>query len=248
MMRKIILAMGLMITTLTLTACGNSSEQSQTTEAKTEEAASTTENGNEGNSKTLIAYFTWADNTKITDEEDARQAAIAHAESMGESPDDADAISSASIQAPGNVARMASWIKDEIGGDTFSIQVEELYSSNYDDCMDRASDEKAENARPKLQKKVDNIDDYDTVFIGYPNWWYSVPMPVLSFIEQNKLDGKKVVLFCSHGTGRLAGSVRDITAVLPSDCDVEENVLGIYRNDIPDGKSEVQNWLKDIGY
>lgn len=236
----------LIVAAIMVAGTGCTQKTTTSTEAKTEEVASTTEDGNKGNSKTLIAYFTWADNTKITDEDDARQAVIAHAESMGESPDDADAISSASIQAPGNVARMASWIKDEIGGDTFSIQVEDLYSSNYDDCMDRASDEKAENARPKLQKKVDNIDDYDTVFIGYPNWWYSVPMPVLSFIEQNKLDGKKIVLFCSHGTGGLASSVRDITAVLPSNCDVEENVLGIYRNDIPDGKSEVQNWLKEI--
>ena len=186
----------------------------------------------EAGSNVLIAYFTWGDNTVVDNPESV----------------DVDATTSASVLPPGNVARMAEWISQETGGELFSIKVTEPYSSDYDECLDRAAEEKAENARPKLTEKVKDIEEYDTVFLGYPNWWYSVPMPVLTFIDENDLAGKKIVLFCSHGTGGLAGSVDAITAELPADCEVEENIIGIYRDDIPDGQGKVQEWLSDIGY
>lgn len=180
----------------------------------------------------LIAYFTWADNTRV------------------ENPDsvDVDAVTSASVLAPGNAARIAAWIRQEIGGDLFSIRVADPYSSDYDECLDRAADEKADNARPALTERVDNIERYDTVFLGYPNWWYSCPMAIFSFIEDNDLSGKKIVLFCTHGTGGLARSVQDIKAALPDDCTVEENVVGIYRPEVDSARSEVQSWLAEIGY
>ena len=96
--------------------------------------------------------------------------------------------------------------------------------------------------------RVEDIDAYDTVMIGYPNWWSGVPMPVLSFIENHNLSGKRIILFCSHGTGGLAISVREITDELPSDCIIEENVLGLYRADIPGGQPKVQQWLREIGH
>mgnify|MGYP002512014039 CR=1 FL=1 len=83
-----------------------------------------------------------------------------------------DATTSASVQAPGNVARMAAWIQQETGGDLFSIRVKEPYSADYDECLDRAADEKAENAenaRPVLVEEVLDMVGYDTVFLGYPN-------------------------------------------------------------------------------
>ena len=59
-------------------------------------------------------------------------------------------------------------------------------------------------------ENVENLENYDTVFLGYPNWWYGVPMALLTFLEQNDLSGKDVYLFCSHGTGGLASSVEQI--------------------------------------
>ena len=177
--------------------------------------------------KILIAYFTWADNV---------------ADTSG-----IDATTSASVQPPGNVAQMAAWIQQETGGDLFPIMVEEPYPADYDECLERAADEKVENARPVLSEKVADIEDYDTVFLGFPNWWYSAPMAVFSFLEENNLSGKKVVLFCSHGTGGLASSVKDISAVLP-DSEIETNVLGVYRDDIPTCQEIISNWLEEIGY
>ncbi|MDD2957154.1 MAG: hypothetical protein PHR92_01290 [Lachnospiraceae bacterium] len=102
--------------------------------------------------KILIAYFTWAENAAV--------------------PSDVDAIASASVQQPGNVAQMASWIRQEVGGDLFSIRVEEPYSFDYDECLDRASDEKAENASPALIETVSDLSGYDVVFLGYPKMEY----------------------------------------------------------------------------
>ena len=82
---------------------------------------------------------------------------------------------------------------------------------------------------------------------GYAIWWYSAPMAVFSFLEENDLSGKKVVLFCSHGTGGLASSVKDISAVLP-DSKIETNVLEVYRDDIPECQETINNWLEEIGY
>lgn len=183
------------------------------------------------NNKILIAYFSWGENTIVTNPADI----------------DVDAVTSASVLLPCNVTKMANWIQEETGGDLFSIKVKEPYSSNYDECLDRAADEKAENLRAELINQID-ISKYDTIFIGYPNWWYTAPMAIFSFIENNNLEGKKVVLFCSHGTGGLARSVRDIREALPDNIILEENVIGIYRNDISDGKRRIENWLKEIGY
>lgn len=177
--------------------------------------------------KILIAYFTWAENAADTSE--------------------VDATTSASVQLPGNVAQMAAWIQQEVGGELFSIRVKEPYPADYDACLDRAADEKAENVRPKLVEKVSDLSEYDVVFLGYPNWWYSAPMAVFSFLEENDLSGKSIVLFCSHGTGGLASSVKDISAVLP-DSQIEGNVLGVYRDDIPQSQETIQNWLEEIGY
>jgi flavodoxin len=179
----------------------------------------------------LIAYFTWADNTIV-----ANPAAV-----------NVDATTSASVLAPGNTARMAQWIRQETGGDLFSIRVTNPYPSDYNKCLDRASEEKARNARPALTGQVANIDAYDVIFLGYPNWWYSVPMALFSFIERHNLSGKTVILFCAHGTGGLARSVQDITAALP-DSTIVKNVLGVYRNDMSSAQARVKRWLTEIGY
>lgn len=126
-------------------------------------------------SRILIAYFTWADNTQV------------------ESPEtvDVDATTSASVLSPGNAAKIAGWIQERTGGDLFSIVVEEPYSSDYDECLDRAADEKAENARPALVSHVEDMGQYDIVFLGFPNWWYTVPMAIHSFIEEYDFAGKQ---------------------------------------------------------
>lgn len=179
--------------------------------------------------KILIAYFTWADNTVVEDP----------------SAVDADATTSASVLVPGNAARLAGWIQQEVGGDLHSIIVEEPYSSDYDECLDRAADEKADNARPALTSHVDNMEEYDIVFLGFPNWWYTLPMPVLTFVDEYDWSGKTVVPFVTHGTGGLSSTIRDLTAALPEDVTILD-AIGVYRPEVAGAQGDIIAWLDTL--
>ena len=121
------------------------------------------------------------------------------------------------------------------------------YPSDWDECLDRANEERGEDARPQLQENVENLDDYDTVFLGYPNWWYGVPMALLSFLEENDLSGKQVYLFCSHGTGGLADSVDIIEEAAP-DAEISDNIFDCYEEDASSSQGEIQSWMEELGY
>lgn len=173
----------------------------------------------------LVAYFSWADNAILAD--------------------DVDAVASPSVIPPGNVQQLAGWVQEETGGDLFPIQVTEPYSSDWDECLDRANQERRDDARPELEERVENLSDYDTVFLGYPNWWYGVPMPLLTFLEENDLSGKQVYLFCSHGTGGLAGSVEIITEAAP-DAEISDNIFDCYEEDASSSREEIQSWVSEV--
>lgn len=177
----------------------------------------------------LIAYFTWAENTVVENPDDI----------------DVDATTSASVLPPGNAAKIAGWIQERIGGELFSIAVTEPYSSDYDECLERAADEKAENARSELVYHVENMEDYDTIFLGFPNWWYTVPMAVHSFLEEYDFSGKTIIPFVTHGTGGLASTIDDITAALPESVTILEPI-GIYRPDVDASKPVVDEWLDGL--
>ncbi len=177
----------------------------------------------------LIAYFTWADNTVVEDP----------------STVDADAATSASVLVPGNAAKIAGWIQQEVGGDLFSIVVSEPYSSDYDECLDRAADEKADQARPALVDHVSGMEDYDIVFLGFPNWWYTLPMAVLSFVEEYDFSGKTIIPFCTHGTGGLSNTIQDLTAALPDDVTIL-NPIGVYRPEVDSSRPAIQEWVAGL--
>ncbi len=103
----------------------------------------------------------------------------------------------------GNTAIIAEMIAKKTNGDLFEIEVEDDdYPMSYEALVEYAKNEKEHNYRPELKAKVENFDDYDTVFLGYPNWWGDLPMPVYSFIESHDLSNKKVYHFCTHeGSG-----------------------------------------------
>ena len=243
---------------LGMAACGNGTVQPTFTAAEpasetaSEEPSQPEFASNEtasGTGSILIAYFSWADNTVVTDAEAAVKSALDHYSSVGDRGNytDVDAASSASVLAPGNTAQMAQWIQETVGGDLFPIVVSDSYPDNYDACMDRAADEKAENARPELKNHLANMEDYDVIFLGFPNWWYTAPMAIFSFLEEYDFSGKTVVPFCAHGTGGVAASVRDITAALPGSCRILET-FDVYRADMSSARPKLEQWLQDLGF
>lgn len=158
-----------------------------------------------------------------------------------------DAVASPSVIPPGDVQQLAGWVQEETGGDLFSIRVTDPYPSDWDDCLARANQERGDNARPELAANVENLEQYDTVFLGYPNWWYGVPMALLTFLEQNDLSGKQVYLFCSHGTGGLARSVEIITEAAP-EAVTSDDIFDCYEEEASCAQSDIQNWVTGLGY
>lgn len=211
-----------------LVACSSLSQEEVVQENEIEEVIEESDSLSES-SKILIAYFTWADNTVVED-----PSAI-----------DVDATTSASVLAFGNAAKLANWIQEEVGGDLFSIKVEDLYSSNYDECLDRAFEEKASNARPALATHVENMDEYDIIFLGFPNWWYTIPMAVHTFLEEYDFSGKTIIPFVTHGTGGLSNTINDLTNSLDETVTILEPI-GIYRLDVDDSQPAIKQWLTSL--
>lgn len=211
-------------------AVGKSAASSQLEESSAAPAESSAlENSPEAvESSVLIAYFSWAENAVLEE--------------------GVDAMTSPSVSDPGNVQQLAGWIQEETGGELFSIQVTDPYPSDWDACLERANEERGQDARPALvEPQVDNLEQYDTVFLGYPNWWYGVPMALLTFLEENDLSGKDVYLFCSHGTGGLARSVEIITEAVP-EANISDNIFDCYEEDAPASQGDIQAWVGELGF
>ena len=237
-MKKIMAIFLTLTMAFVLVACGTAEETVQeTTESITEERVETEEssqNEDETSSVTsseqkniLIAYFSWAENAVLAE--------------------DVDAVTSPSVIIPGNVQQLAAWVQEETGGDIFSIQVTDPYPSDWDECLERANQERGENARPELVGNVENLENYDVVFLGYPNWWYGVPMALLTFLDNNDLSGKQVYLFCSHGTGGLANSVEIITEAVP-DAEISDNIFDCYEEEAAGSEEAIIEWVNGLGY
>lgn len=114
----------------------------------------------------------------------------------------------------GNTHIIADMIAEETNADTFEIVRVTPYPAAYRDCTDEAQREKNENARPGLTASVDNFDDYDVIFLGYPNWWGDMPMPVYTFLESYDFSGKTVIPFCTHAGSGLSGTVGTLRSKL----------------------------------
>ena len=220
---KVLLVIVLMVS---IAGCNNSEENNKNDVPSTTQSQPN-DNQTVSNGNILVAYFSWADNAVLDD--------------------DVDAVSSPSVIAPGNVQQLATWVQEETGGQLFSIQVKDPYPSDWDECLSRANEERRDDARPELVANVENIDEYDVVFLGYPNWWYGVPMPLLSFLEANDLSDKQVYLFCSHGTGGLANSVEIISEALP-DSTISDNIFDCYEEDASNSQEDISNWVSELGY
>lgn len=204
----------------------------------TEEAQAeknTEENGADASgtagSNILVAYFTYGENADLGD--------------------NVDASSSASIQmldgqVSGNTGVVASVIADLTGADIFSIRTVESYPDNYNDTIDQGQEEQQEDVRPELSGQIENLDSYDTIFLGYPNWWGDMPMAIYSFLDEYDLSGKTIVPFVTSGGSGFSGSVEEIEDAEP-DAEVLEG-LSLSDSEATDAQSDIEEWLGELGY
>lgn len=117
--------------------------------------------------------------------------------------------------ALGNTEVVAQKIERLTSGDMFRIDTVKRYPVDYNECTLTAKEELKENARPGLSDKVDDMVPYDIVFLGYPNWWGTMPMAVHTFLEAYDFTGKTIIPFCTHEGSGMGHSVEDIRRLCP---------------------------------
>ena len=219
-----------------LTACGNAEDEKAEEQTKTEtvqdEASSDeTQEAQEStasDAKVLVAYFTRIGNTD------------------DDFPEGVDAVSSASLQKTddglkGNAQMIAEWIADETGGDLFAVESEVLYPADYNETVDKAQKDQNDETRPALTKQVEDMGQYEKVYLVFPNWWGDLPMPVYSFLEEYDLAGKDIVLYVTHEGSGFSGTVDTVSELEPK-ANVSEG-LSIRGGDVEDSEKEVRSSL-----
>lgn len=142
----------------------------------------------------------------------------------------------------GNTRGIAEAIQEKTGADLFEIELVNPYSTNYNTVLEQAQHDQNIQARPEIKNKVENIDQYDTIILGYPNWWASIPMPIASFLSDYDLSGKTILPFCSHGGGRFGQSLTAIAKLAPNSTMGEG--LSVHYSGGTTLSDDISNWLK----
>jgi flavodoxin len=144
----------------------------------------------------------------------------------------------------GNTRAIANQIHKRVGGDIFEIKTVDPYTNDYDALVQQARKELDSDFRPKLKSQVQNIDSYDVVFVGYPIWWGTYPMPVKTFLTEYKLSKKTIVPFCTHEGSGLGRSVSDLKEMCPNSTILKG--IAIRGSTVESAQDKVFKWLSEI--
>ena len=144
----------------------------------------------------------------------------------------------------GNTREIANQIHKIVGGNLFEIVTVDEYPRDYDETVKQARKELETSCRPHLASEVEDIESYDLVFIGYPNWCYTIPAPVASFLSKCDSTEKTIAPFCTHGGDRLGESVKDIAKLCQNSLVLEG--LAVRGSEVRNAQSKVSEWLRKI--
>ncbi len=231
-MKRLIVTMLALTMLFALTAC-NSNKGSEVSQELTESPM--TENVESEpqilDAKALVVYFSVPETmnpNNMTDEE-ANSTVIINGEVLG------------------NTQYVADVIQRNTGGDIFRIEPETPYPTDHRTLVDLAKDEQNRNFRPVIKSHIDNLDQYDTIFVGYPNWWGDMPMILYSFFDEYDFSGKTIIPFNTHGGSGFSNTINEITELEPN-ATVNKNGFTVSRNTVQDSETKIISWLKDLGY
>lgn len=178
------------------------------------------------NSKSIIAYFSLPETT-------------------GNAKD--DSTITVNGETLGNTQYVANLIEKHTGADIFRIEAVKNYNtSDHQELIEDAQEEQRNNARPEIKSKINNFEEYDTIFIGYPIWWSDLPQILYTFLESYDFSEKNVYLFSTNGGSGLAGTVSTINNKLSS-ANVNTNAFALNRNNMEQAPAQVASWLNELG-
>lgn len=231
-MKKIVTFVLAVIIIMAVTGCGSGQTQSDNSKQNITTASSGTPIvDTKSGKKALVVYFSLPETTSPNNmtKEEANSTVVINGEVLG------------------NTQYLAYLIQKNTNADIFRLEPKVPYPTDHKTLVDLAKTEQNNNARPELAKNIPNLDQYDIIFLGYPNWWGDLPMILYSFLESHDLSGKTIVPFNSHGGSGFSNTISTIAALQPN-AKVIKNGFTVSRDSVQDCASNVAAWLKGLGY
>lgn len=145
----------------------------------------------------------------------------------------------------GNNQYIAQLIQQETGGELFRIETVQEYPGSHDPLLEFAYNERAEDARPELATQIEDLDNYDVIFLGYPNWNADLPMPLYTFLEEYDFSGKTLIPFTTHGGSGFSRTIQAIQKLQPGATVIEDG-LSISRNSVSAAQGDVTEWVAGL--
>ncbi len=203
------------------------SEETESTDASEQES----ETPQASDANALVVYFSMPETTNpdnMTEEEDNSVVVI-----------DGEVL--------GNTQYVAYVIQENTGADIFRIEPETPYPTDHDTLVDLAAEEQDNDARPAIKDRIENLEQYDTIFIGYPNWWGDMPMILYSFFDEYDFSGKTIVPFNTHGGSGFSNTINTIAELEPG-ATTDREGFTVSRNTVQDAEPDIIAWLETSGY
>ncbi len=144
----------------------------------------------------------------------------------------------------GNTEKAAEMLARLTGADLFKIEQAEPYSDNYNECIAQAKNDLKASIRPEVIDLPDNIDKYDEIYLGYPNYWGTMPMAIYTFLESYDFSGKTIHPFCTHEGSGLANTVKDIQGAAKG-AKVTKG-LAVCGSDVDRSEPTLKKWIETL--
>ena len=224
---------------LALTACGSSSKtESDGTKDQTVSVQSETENDSD---------ITPESGKTASEPQDSSK----ESESSDINTEDTNRILVVYFSWSGHLDSMAHWVADETGGDLYRVTAADPYPEDYNATADRARQEQDDGVRPEISVDItqEQMSEYDTIFFGFPVWWYDLPMPMWTFLENYDFSGKTIIPFFSHeGSSNGAGALPTIEKLAEGAAVRSDDALSIRGGNVDGSENDVRTWVQGLDY
>nr|WP_320145705.1 flavodoxin [uncultured Anaeromusa sp.] len=236
MKKMVTLVLALLVLAVSLAGCSNSNANKQASLSSVEknqtplpstEVSPTTKEGK----KALVVYFSLPETTKPDNmtKEEANSTVIVDGKVLG------------------NTQYVAYLIQANTGADIFRIEPKTPYPTDHKTLVALAKEEQKNKTRPELAARIENLDQYKVIFLGYPNWWGDMPMVVYSFLESHDLSGKTIIPFNTHGGSGFSNTINTLAVVQPKAA-IVKNGFSVSRDTVQNCAADVASWVKELQY
>lgn len=144
----------------------------------------------------------------------------------------------------GNTQIAAEMIADITGGDLFEVETVKTYPKDYYQCIDEAKSELQKDDRPEVKVFANYLEDYDIIYVGYPNWWGTMPLVMFTFWEHYDLSGKRIIPFCTNEGSGMGRSERDLKKICKG-AKIEKG-LSIHGAEVSQSRSKIETWIRTM--